>query len=466
MLFSLFLAANDASALGRDVYWYYGNSGLSPNGLGSAGTDFENAVKGEGASRVTYSSSWPSSFTSYKLVVLSIHETTFSSAYTSDLQDFLDDGGIILMVGESSSISTTYHTYMNGLLDDLGVSSDFKTGQWSSSCGSSASRSVTNDLTNGATTLEIGWSGSITVSGAGEELYVGDDGQVVAAADGGVVMLADANALTDACDVPSANMTFVKNIYNYDGSSACAEPDADGDGYDAELCGGDDCDDEDASINPGEYRYEDGDGDGYGNADERQDACSAPSDWVENGNDCDDSDRTVKEDEGPFWEDGDEDGFGDPAARSDDCDGGNGLVTNDEDCDDHDDGIYPDAEEICDEEDNDCDGDTDEEAVDATVYYYDGDGDGYGDPEDSKSSCGKLDDYVKDGGDCADGDPNIYPGTEDYEETCADEVNPDGTSKDKGGSDEDDAECACPLSAGGALMAPLALLIRGRRRRH
>ena len=397
-------------------------------------------------------------------MVLALHESTFSSTYVSDLQDFIDDGGVILMIGDGSNVSSTFHTYMNTLLDDLGVSSDFKSGQYSSGCGASATRTLSNDLTAGASTLELGLTCAITVSGSGDELYEGDDGQVVAAVEGSVVLVADINVVIDECDLPATNIAFIQNIYNFEGSSGgCSDPDADGDGYDSEACGGDDCDDDDASVNPGEYRYEDNDGDGYGNPSERMDACSAPNDWVETGTDCDDTDRNIHGDEGPYWEDGDEDGYGDPQAPSDDCDGGNGLVDNDEDCDDHDDEIFPGADEVCDEEDNDCDGDTDEDALDATVYYYDGDDDGYGDPDDSKTSCGKLEGYVKDGGDCADGDPTIYPGTDEYEETCADEVNtkPNGNGKDN--EAEAPADCACPLGEGAALMLPLALLVRGRR---
>ena len=55
MLLPLLLWSNEANALGRDVYWYSGNSGESPSSLDATAIDFENAVKAEGASKVTYS---------------------------------------------------------------------------------------------------------------------------------------------------------------------------------------------------------------------------------------------------------------------------------------------------------------------------------------------------------------------------------------------------------------------------
>ncbi|MEY3212343.1 MAG: hypothetical protein RIT28_2824, partial [Pseudomonadota bacterium] len=59
----------------------------------------------------------------------------------------------------------------------------------------------------------------------------------------------------------------------------------------------------------------------------------------------------------------DEDGDGVPAS---------------EDCDDGDAAVSPNAEELCDGIDNDCDGAVDVGASDATAWYTDEDGDGYG----------------------------------------------------------------------------------------
>jgi len=48
------------------------------------------------------------------------------------------------------------------------------------------------------------------------------------------------------------------------------------------------------------------------------------------------------------------------------------------DCNDEDPAVHPGAEEVCDETDNDCDGLVDTGSTDATPYYPDLDGDGYG----------------------------------------------------------------------------------------
>ncbi len=59
--------------------------------------------------------------------------------------------------------------------------------------------------------------------------------------------------------------------------------------------------------------------------------------------------------------------------------------------------------EICDGTDNDGDGATDEDdAVDATRWYRDADGDGWGDDADTKRACAAPPGYVERGGDCDD----------------------------------------------------------------
>ena len=48
-------------------------------------------------------------------------------------------------------------------------------------------------------------------------------------------------------------------------------------------------------------------------------------------------------------------------------------------------------------------------AVDAPSWYFDGDGDGYGDPLDVLITCAQPSGYTTDGGDCDDDKTNIHP---------------------------------------------------------
>ncbi len=108
---------------------------------------------------------------------------------------------------------------------------------------------------------------------------------------------------------------------------------------------------------------------------------------------------------------------------------GDGFFAAD-DCDDSDPVSYPGADETCDAADNDCDGETDE-GLPLADYYLDTDGDGYG-AGDPVSSCRDLDGHATISGDCADGDPNAYPG--------ADEVPYDGIDQDCDGIDLTDVD--------------------------
>ena len=115
-----------------------------------------------------------------------------------------------------------------------------------------------------------------------------------------------------------------------------------------------------------------------------------------------------------WYADTDEDGFGDPTVSLLSCEQPEGYIDNDEDCVDSNSLISPDAEELCDELDNDCDSNIDEEdAVDKSIWYFDADEDGYGSTP--VIACFAPEQHVVDSGDCNDEDATIFP---EAEELC------------------------------------------------
>ena len=276
-----------------------------------------------------------------------------------------------------------------------------------------------------------------------------------------------------------------QSLYTSNKSTLCS-CDADGDGYDDTACGGTDCDDTDASIHPGadEYcngvdddcdgtideddavdtstYYADDDGDGYGDATSTTDACDAPSGYVTDDTDCDDTDGAVNpgatevcngidddcdgyidSDDSSldlrtattYYADSDGDGWGDAGSTARECDPPSGYVTNDKDCDDTDADIYPGADEYCNGVDDDCDGTIDEsDAVDASTWYADSDGDGYGAAGRSTTACEEPSGYVSDDTDCDDSDPDINPGAIEIcngvDDDCDGDIDTDDSSLD------------------------------------
>ncbi len=210
-----------------------------------------------------------------------------------------------------------------------------------------------------------------------------------------------------------------------------------------------DCNDSDATMYPGRSEtcdgkdndcdgstdegvkttyYRDADGDGYGNPSNTTQACSAPSGYVTNHTDCNDSDATMypgrsetcdgkdndcdgSTDEGvktTYYRDADGDGYGNPSNTTQACSAPSGYVTNHTDCNDSDAAIYPGRSETCDGKDNDCDGSTDEGVK--TTYYRDADGDGYGNPSNTTQACSAPSGYVTNHADCDDNYAWIHPG--------------------------------------------------------
>jgi hypothetical protein len=204
----------------------------------------------------------------------------------------------------------------------------------------------------------------------------------------------------------------------------CAAPvcDADEDGSAAAAFGGTDCDDADPAVHVG-----------------ANEVCNTFDD------DCDglvdDADPDFDRRTGShFWPDADGDGFGggEPVAA---CVAPTSYVTDSSDCDDTLSSVHPGGTEVCNGLDDDCDGDVDDgdpslDPSAALTFFVDVDGDGYGDPNAPLVMC-DAPGAVLDGTDCAPFDPAFHALVEWY--TDAD---------DDGAGDPSAAVVACLPPAG------------------
>ena len=165
-------------------------------------------------------------------------------------------------------------------------------------------------------------------------------------------------------------------------------------------------------------------------------------------NDCDEfiddeDDDVQREVEVQVFADVDDDGFGDPAVPSIACAAGGGFVEDNNDCDDTDWSVNPNAQEVCDSIDNDCDEliDNDDNTTDflntGEVFYKDEDQDGFGDPGWPNYRCTTDYWHVDNSADCDDSADTVFPG--------ADEVCGDGEVNDCDGA-VDAARALCALS--------------------
>jgi hypothetical protein len=191
---------------------------------------------------------------------------------------------------------------------------------------------------------------------------------------------------SDASINPAASETWYDGIdSDCDGAS---DYDADGDGHDHSAYGGGDCDDGDAAVSPAATEL-----------------CNGIDD------DCDGSvDEDDADDASTWYADSDGDGFGDTASTTAACVQPSGFVADHSDCDDGEAAVNPSATELCNGIDDDCDGSVDEDdADDASTWYTDSDGDGFGDPASGTVSCAQPAGTVADSSDCDDGDMAVSP---------------------------------------------------------
>jgi hypothetical protein len=234
-----------------------------------------------------------------------------------------------------------------------------------------------------------------------------------------------------------------------------------------ESCNGvdDDCDGEADEELPSDARlwHPDGDGDGFGDPEVGEFSCLAPSSWVEDGMDCDDTvaqvhpgaeercngvdddcdgltDEPDAADASTWYRDLDGDGFGSSTVALLACSPPRGFILSGGDCDDGDPRVNPDAVERCDDLDNDCDGEVDEaDATDALLWHPDLDRDGFGSLALTRRACAAPAGHVADGSDCDDVHASRHPG--------AAESWFDGVDSDCDGFEDPDACEELPPSA-------------------
>ncbi len=137
------------------------------------------------------------------------------------------------------------------------------------------------------------------------------------------------------------------------------------------------------------------------------------------------------------WHDADADGYGDPENPASVCELSDGFVGNDSDCDDTDPAINRGAEERCDPQDvdEDCNGlaedaDPNVYAESYTSWYPDRDGDGFGALSEGDLACDAPPSFSDESSDCDDVDSTIHV---DALDVWCDGVDSDGS----GGSDYD-----------------------------
>jgi hypothetical protein len=207
------------------------------------------------------------------------------------------------------------------------------------------------------------------------------------------------------------------------------------------VANNDDCDDSRASANPAATELCNG----------LDDNCDSvvPSDEVDSDGDtymtcegdCDDTDASAYPGSLIFYRDVDGDGYGLASSTVTDCAAPSGYVDVSGDCLDSNANVHPGADEHCNTLDDDCNGTIDDSyAVDAKLWYADTDNDDFGDPATTTASCTRPSGYTPDDTDCDDTTDTINP---DAVEVCNDGI--DNNCDTVGGACEQDATASAEV---------------------
>ncbi|MBC8047943.1 MAG: hypothetical protein H7Y00_14190, partial [Fimbriimonadaceae bacterium] len=267
--------------------------------------------------------------------------------------------------------------------------------------------------------------------------FIDEGGELIFYADSDEDGFGDAANSISACIVPTG---YVSDNTDCDDDDATVHTpqlyylDNDGDGYgsniSAMLCSSTaptgystnntDCSDNKPLVHEFITVYADEDGDSYGDPLLPVDFCrlTPPSGYVFDNTDCNDFDNEINP--STIWfEETDGDGFS-TGNTFVGCNPPSGYVLPSEvyyvgnDCNDINPDVNPDAAEICNEFDDDCDGevDFDDPSFDLfslMTWFYDGDGDGFGNSTSLAFGCYAPVSYVAQAGDCNNTNSTIYP---------------------------------------------------------